>query len=549
MSNSSSRSSPRRVALEGLALVVVAVAAAIAARWMVLEGVIGELNDDAVYAMYAKALADGLGYVDTAMPEPMPATRYPIGYPALLALIMAGAGSLEAIVERLHWVGPGFLGLTIAAVGWYFRRAAGLPLGFAVAGAACLALHPMTFALGTLLISDWAFTLASLPVIAHLDRQLRREQAPSWAWALGGALIAGLCLLRYIGATLLVALVIVLAVRRRGGAAAVAVAGFAAAMAPWWIYRAVSGGEEYHSTLGFLLAKDGGFLLQNFGASVSLLLKTVPAVLAPYVLTGGSPAVLAGAGVVASVIALGTIAGIRRPRPGQTILGPVYLAVTVALVLVWMVRYVLTGESATMRLLLPILPFAILGFARGLAELRDRLALPPRAAMAAFAALTVLVLGHATYKQVEVLVNAQLYHERLAESARYRQAFRFIREALPPDARLIGLKAPLIHFSTGRKTVPFSWEFSNAQILSLMSRYEVGYVAGFPFELATPARVKSQLPGHQREVIDASVVIIDDLVKHYPGLLSPVYFGGGGTIAIFKVDAEKLRAYQKGARS
>ncbi|MFP5503053.1 MAG: hypothetical protein ACLGIN_11230, partial [Candidatus Sericytochromatia bacterium] len=278
------RTSRTRLAIETVLVIALAVAAAIAARWLVLDGVIGELNDDAVYAMYARALLDGLGYVDTAMPEPLPATRYPIGFPALLALIMAGAGSIEVMIERLQWVGPLTMALTIAAVAVYFRREARLPLFFALAGASLLALHPLTFALGTLVISDWVFTLASLPVIVFLDRKLRGDRPALGAFALGGALIAALCMLRYIGATLLVALVLVLLWQRRFKQAAAAAAGFVAAMAPWWIFRAMSGGEEYHSTLGFLLGKDGGFLLQNLGASASFLLTTVPGVLAPYMI-------------------------------------------------------------------------------------------------------------------------------------------------------------------------------------------------------------------------------------------------------------------------
>ncbi|MFP5503051.1 MAG: hypothetical protein ACLGIN_11220, partial [Candidatus Sericytochromatia bacterium] len=160
----------------------------------------------------------------------------------------------------------------------------------------------------------------------------------------------------------------------------------------------------------------------------------------------------------------------------------------------------------------------------------------------------LVVLGHAGYRQVEVLVNPPLNYQRAVESLRYGQAFRFIREELPEDARLIALKAPMVHFATGRKTVHFSWEYPNVRILDLMARHEIGYVAGFPFELATPAGVdKSKLPAHQREVIDASVVIIDDMVKQYPGLLEPVYFGAGGTIGIFKVDRAKLEAYHQAA--
>ena len=142
--DSQPRTSRTRLALEAALVIALAVVAAIAARWLVLDGVIGELNDDAVYAMYARALLDGLGYVDTAMPEPLPATRYPIGFPALLALIMAGAGSIEVMIERLQWVGPLTMGLTMAAVAVYFRREARLPLFFALAGASLLALHPLT---------------------------------------------------------------------------------------------------------------------------------------------------------------------------------------------------------------------------------------------------------------------------------------------------------------------------------------------------------------------------------------------------------------------
>ena len=66
----------------GLALLVV-----IAGSTRLASGVCGVYHDDAIYVSTAKSLADGDGYRLTGVPGAPRQTKYPILYPAILALV------------------------------------------------------------------------------------------------------------------------------------------------------------------------------------------------------------------------------------------------------------------------------------------------------------------------------------------------------------------------------------------------------------------------------------------------------------------------------
>ena len=71
------------------ALVALALAALVfvTGSWQMAPGVCGACHDDAIYVSTAKALAAGEGYRLIDVPGSPPQTKYPIGYPALLAVV------------------------------------------------------------------------------------------------------------------------------------------------------------------------------------------------------------------------------------------------------------------------------------------------------------------------------------------------------------------------------------------------------------------------------------------------------------------------------
>ena len=63
----------------------VLVAAAYLAAWRAPAS--GFFHDDGLYAVTAKALAEGQGYRITSLPTPIPQTKYPVLFPALLSIV------------------------------------------------------------------------------------------------------------------------------------------------------------------------------------------------------------------------------------------------------------------------------------------------------------------------------------------------------------------------------------------------------------------------------------------------------------------------------
>ena len=55
--------------------------------WQMVLGVCGVYHDDGIYVITAKALAQGAGYRLINLPNSPLQTKYPILYPALLAII------------------------------------------------------------------------------------------------------------------------------------------------------------------------------------------------------------------------------------------------------------------------------------------------------------------------------------------------------------------------------------------------------------------------------------------------------------------------------
>jgi len=86
--------------------------AAVAAIWVVawLAPGIGLYHDDAVYLVTAKALALGHGYTIDSLPVPIPQTKYPPVFPAILALF-------TLVSENAQWLK---LLPVLSGLGWLY---------------------------------------------------------------------------------------------------------------------------------------------------------------------------------------------------------------------------------------------------------------------------------------------------------------------------------------------------------------------------------------------------------------------------------------------
>ena len=221
-----------------LVLVVVVLVAAIAS---ITPWPVGAYEDDAIYTLLAKSLADGDGYRMMNLPGTPAATHYPPGYPILLSLLWRLTPQFPDNVVVFKFTNALLLAVAAGALYWFARTRLKLDT-LAAAGVAVVGMaSTMTLHLAGLVLSEplfLALLFLSLPLIERTASGGRVRDA-----VLAGGLLGALAMVRTIGAVAIGALIIVLLFRRHiRGAAAVAL-GSALFLVPWQLWVGAHEGE------------------------------------------------------------------------------------------------------------------------------------------------------------------------------------------------------------------------------------------------------------------------------------------------------------------
>lgn len=175
---------------------------------------LGAYWDDASYVVLARSLVDSPEYGHISYPgDPLP-TRYPFGYPLLLALVASGARSLGAMTA-VSLVAT-LVNLTVLFWAWpSFCR--GYSRWWSVGAVAIASLSPLVTGHTDMVMSEPVFTTLALLTLASGARCASRPL--SWTWPLLlGALSAYAICLRTIGAALPLAIALSLVIQLRGQA-------------------------------------------------------------------------------------------------------------------------------------------------------------------------------------------------------------------------------------------------------------------------------------------------------------------------------------------
>ncbi|MBU6428115.1 MAG: glycosyltransferase family 39 protein, partial [Cyanobacteria bacterium REEB65] len=123
-------------------------------------GMVGLYNDDGSYLAFAKAMAAGKGYVIPWTSPPLPAERFPIGFPAFLSLFFLFVhGSLAQQVVAMQ-VAVNLLGAAFLACAYAFIVCRlGISPWIALGATATVAVNPMYSDLASTTMSDLPFAL------------------------------------------------------------------------------------------------------------------------------------------------------------------------------------------------------------------------------------------------------------------------------------------------------------------------------------------------------------------------------------------------------
>lgn len=154
---------------------------------------LGMAGDDVMYMGVARSLADGQGYREAALPGNPWQTKYPPGYPVMLAAILKVSPAAQSFWIIAHsWV---WLALASVTLTWAMRQTGLTPMQAAVIGALWAA-NPSGANAGVLALADAPFCALLFLVLGLL---LRLDKAASWNAAHVGLIMGMACLIRSAG--------------------------------------------------------------------------------------------------------------------------------------------------------------------------------------------------------------------------------------------------------------------------------------------------------------------------------------------------------------
>jgi hypothetical protein len=385
-----------------------------------LQPALGLFHDDAVYLETAKSLASGHGYMIESLPTPIPQTKYPPLWPAVLTLFVL-------VSQNPLWLK---LPALLCTAAWLFLSGKLLrKMGAGYLGALALAImtaaSPNTVFVATHLLSEPLFALlVTASLIALLgDRPLA-----------AGALAGLATITRSAGMPLIVAVVLVLLARRRLRNAALFTAAAAAIVTPWvgWSLAHPSNhpyysGASYGAT-NILTSLPLNEKLAVFGTNILFLLGT------PFTLLSGTGNIYAAL----VTLVLFTWALIRR----RQLVPDLFLAIYCAMLLVW--------AGPPQRFVTPVFPLALWIVWRAFQNIRRRELL---------AACAIILIGlplSADLIRLPMTLRSGDFSYSTREPNDWRRMqllFRYLRDRTPPDSVILANLDPVFYLNTGRKAI------------------------------------------------------------------------------------------------
>lgn len=445
---------------------------------------LGLMGDNAEFIILARSLAQGEGLSSIHASDPQPSTKYPFGFPLLLAPL--------AWAFPDDWVPMKVLVLVLFSLGMgvlyqLARERTGVLPGLAVVALSLMAgnsylthdadgsIHgPLLLHYAHQVMSEVPYLTFSLLALWLVDRGVRREGLRGNGWLLGGMACAiwAFCI-RAAGIALVAAVAASLFLRRDFRRGLLFAGGAFVCWLPWTLRnQAVGGGgvylkqlflvNPYHPERGWL---DLAGLLERFIENVDRYLRGWPELLVPSF--GGTETLLHPAPLL--LIALAVAAAVLCLRRGEHLL-LLYTAFSMGIVLLWF----WPGE----RFLLPLVPVVVLLGVWTILQILDRLAAMPGAAhhagrLVVWGCLAAWFIAHAG--GVKRLADYADDDEYPPTWQPYYEAGRWIEANTPEEAIVLCRKGFLMHVVSGRRVVGFPFD-EPAAVLAHMEREGVDYV-------------------------------------------------------------------------
>lgn len=416
----------------------------------------GVLQDDGMYFIDGKALAQGAGYRILSLPAQPYDTRYPPLYPLYLSLAWRAVPAYPsnlAMAVMLSWLClPVVL---LLACWWCVRQCFPVPITWWVVG--LFALNPYVLFFISNLGSEMMFMVFLLGAMLVAER----GGQTGWRGPLLAGVIAGTAYLtRTSGVALLPAAIAYYCWKKQLRAALWFTLGMLPAVAGWavWSRLHAAPGHDvvtlcYTNYLGYYFTNVGwdniGHILWR---NTSALLEAMGSLVFPQMMEG------ALAKLILWPLAVGMIIGcLRMARQGYGRLYALFGAASVAMLLVW-------HYQPNQRFILPLAPLLLAGFCFEMAHLarwfqgaaaHHNRALRVAARGLAVCLVTVLTGGLVLQISMDVGVVPQLARADRANARAYQSLYQWIAKHLPADANILWQDDTALYLATGRHSASF----------------------------------------------------------------------------------------------
>jgi hypothetical protein len=447
----------------------------------------GVFQDDGIYVILGKALANGEGYRYLNLPGAPYATHYPPGYPLLLALLWKLFPEFPQNVAAFTFANAGFLALAAYGSFLFARNRLQLStLGAALVSiAGTVSIPALIF--GVFVLSEPMFMALLVLVLIYAERV---ADDADWRSALFVGLAGGaLAMVRTTAMFIVPAFALVLLFRRLYLPALCAVLGCAVFMVPWHLWVAAHGGEVAPVLLGKYGPYDtwlrNAIRAHGLPFVIDTIAKNARAVYGMLwvMFTGGEkslPVLHAPAAIVASVF---IVIGAWRfaQRAPVTIW---FMLAYMALVIVW--------PFEPTRFVWALLPLFTAMIALGISAIVtwEPLGAPGGAArVAALACSAALIAGFGWYNVNGVRQEWRDSVPRVT-AARATPVVEWVRKYTRPTDVIAMEDDPLIYLYTGRRSIPVgtftpeeylneqTYAFATDELRKIIARYKPTYVIG-----------------------------------------------------------------------
>jgi hypothetical protein len=419
----------------------------------------GVLQDDGLYLIGGKALAQDSGYRILSLPGQEYQTKYPPLYPLYLSLAWRALPAFPAnlgLAIMLSWFCLPLV-LLLAYV-WCRRHAFPALITWLVVG--LFALNPYVLFFVSNLGSEMMFMVLLLGAILVAERH-PSGWSQGWRGPLLSGLIAGAAYLtRTSGIALLPAAIAYYIWKKQPRGSLWFTLGMLPAIAGWTLWsriHAASGQDVvticYTNYLRYQFLNVGwDNLAQVLWRNVSALFESMGSLVFPQMMQG----LLAK--FILQPLAIAMILGcIRMARQGHAGLYTLFVGFSLPMLLVW-------HYEPNQRFILPLALLLLAGFCfemthlarlfRGAFAHRDRSQRVVAYGFAGFL-ITVLAVGASLQVYMYVSVVPELFRDDRANTLAYRSIYGWIADHLPPDATILWQDDTALYLATGRHAVSF----------------------------------------------------------------------------------------------